>query len=259
MGILNVTPDSFYSDSRCLDENAISNRVRQIVDEGARIIDIGGYSSRPGAGDVTPEEELRRLSLGIDIIKDIAPEIYISVDTYRAGVARRCVVDMGADIINDISGGTLDEQMFDTVAELQVPYILMHMRGTPYTMQQLTQYSNVTLDVISELTEKIKTLKDKGVKDLIIDPGFGFAKTINQNHELLNHLEDFHRLAMPLLVGVSRKSMIYKSLNGTPQTALNGTTILNTIAVMKGTHILRVHDVKEAVETIKLVNLTTKS
>lgn len=258
MGILNVTPDSFYSDSRCLDENAISNRVRQIVDEGARIIDVGGYSSRPGADDVTPEEELRRLSLGIDIIKDVAPEIYISVDTYRAGVARRCVVDWGADIINDISGGTLDERMFDTVAELQVPYILMHMRGTPYTMQQHTQYNDVTCDVIGELLKKVKILKDKGINDIIIDPGFGFAKTLEQNYELLNKLEEFHNVALPLLIGISRKSMIYKLLNETAETALNGTTVLNTIAVMKGVHILRVHDVKEAVETIKLVKNTIK-
>ena len=257
MGILNVTPDSFYSDSRCNEKSAIASRVCQIVDEGAKIIDIGGYSSRPGAADITPDEELRRLSQGIEIIKQIAPEMYISVDTFRADVARRCVEDLGADMINDISGGTLDERMFDTVAELQVPYILMHMRGTPCTMQQLTQYDDVTHDVISELTEKVTILKNKGVKDIIIDPGFGFAKTINQNYELLNQLEEFHSLASPLLVGISRKSMIYKPLNASPETALNGTTVLNTMAIMKGAHILRVHDVKEAVETIKLVNMTT--
>lgn len=257
MGILNVTPDSFYSDSRYNEERAIASRVQQIVDEGAKIIDIGGYSSRPGATDITPEEEFRRLSQGIEIIKQIAPETFISVDTFRADVARRCIEDLGADMINDISGGTLDERMFDTVAELQVPYILMHMRGTPCTMQQLTQYGDVTHDVISELTEKATILKEKGVKDIIIDPGFGFAKTINQNYELLNHLEEFHSLASPLLVGISRKSMIYKPLNATPETALNGTTVLNTMAIMKGAHILRVHDVKEAVETIKLVNMAT--
>lgn len=257
MGILNVTPDSFYGNSRCNEESAIAVRVRQIVNEGAKIIDIGGYSSRPGAKDITPEEEFRRLSQGIKLIKQIAPETYISVDTFRADIARRCVEDLGVNMINDISGGTLDERMFDTVAELQVPYILMHMRGTPGTMQLFTQYDSVTHDVINELSKKVHILKKKGVKDIIIDPGFGFAKTINQNYELLNHLDEFHTLAMPLLVGISRKSMIYKPLNATPETALNGTTILNTMAIMKGAHILRVHDVKEAIETIKLVNLTT--
>lgn len=257
MGILNVTPDSFYGNSRCYKESSIASRVLQIVNEGAKIIDIGGYSSRPGANDITPEEEFRRLSQGIEIIKQIAPETYISVDTFRADVARRCVEDLEADIINDISGGTLDEQMFSTIADLQVPYILMHMRGTPGTMQQLSQYDNVTRNVISELSVKVNILKEKGVKDIIIDPGFGFAKTINQNYELLNHLEEFHILAMPILVGISRKSMIYKPLNTTPEMALNGTSVLNTMAIMKGAHILRVHDVKEAVETIKLVNLTS--
>lgn len=256
MGILNVTPDSFYGSSRCFDEHAIASRVQQIVNDGATIIDIGGYSSRPGADNITPEEEYNRLSQGIEIIRNIAPDIYISVDTFRADIARRCVVDLGVDIINDISGGTLDEQMFDTVTELNVPYILMHMRGCPRSMQQHTQYTDVTLDVINELTKKVKILKDKNIQDIIIDPGFGFAKTIEQNYQLLNQLEMFHDLALPILVGVSRKSMIYKSLNATPETSLNGTTVVNTIATMKGAHILRVHDVKEAVETIKLVNLT---
>lgn len=256
MGILNVTPDSFYSGCRSCEEGKIVARVRQIVDEGAKIIDIGGYSSRPGAEDVTPEEEYERLSQGLSIIKREAPDIIVSVDTFRAEVARRCVEEWGVDIINDISGGTLDNAMFDTVADLQVPYILMHMRGTPATMQSLTQYVDVTRDVISELTEKVDILRQKGVKDIIIDPGFGFSKTIEQNYEMMNRLDEFHGMGMPLFVGISRKSMIYKALGLTPETSLNGTTALNTIATMKGAHILRVHDVKEAVETIKITQLT---
>ncbi len=257
MGILNVTPDSFFSGSRCNDENKIKLRVHEIIEEGAKIIDIGGYSSRPGAYDITPEEEYQRLAQGLDVIKRIAPEIIISVDTFRADVARRCVKDWNVDIINDISGGTLDNNMIDTVAELNVPYILMHMRGTPSTMQQFTQYHDVTNDVISELSEKVNTLHNNGVKDIIIDPGFGFSKTIEQNYEMINHLEQFHTMNLPVLVGISRKSMIYKALNLTSETALNGTTVLNTIATLKGAHFLRVHDVKEAIEAVKIVQLTT--
>jgi dihydropteroate synthase len=251
MGILNVTPDSFFSDSRYTKDKAIADRVEQIINEGAKIIDIGGYSSRPGAKDVTPEEEYQRLARGLEIIKSIAPEAIISVDTFRAEVARRCKNDWDVDIINDISGGTLDEHMIDTVAELQMPYILMHMRGTPATMQQFTQYKDVTNDVINELSEKITLLRSKGIKDIIVDPGFGFSKTLEQNYEMINNLEMFHSMNLPILVGISRKSMIYKALELTPETALNGTTVLNTIATLKGTHILRVHDVKEAVETVK--------
>lgn len=258
MGILNVTPDSFYSESRCDQKNAIADRVEQIINEGAKIIDIGGYSSRPGAIDITPEEEYQRLAQGLEIIKRIAPEAIISVDTFRAEVARRCKKDWDVDIINDISGGTLDEKMIDTVAELQVPYVLMHMRGTPATMQQFTRYRNVTDDVICELSKKIVTLRSKGVNDIIVDPGFGFSKTLEQNYEMLNHLEKFHSMKLPILVGISRKSMIYKALDITPEMALNGTTVLNTIATLKGAHILRVHDVKEAVEAIKIVQLTQK-
>ena len=258
MGILNVTPDSFYSASRCNQKNAIACRVKQIINEGAKIIDIGGYSSRPGAIDITPEEEYQRLAQGLEIIKRITPEAIISVDTFRAEVARRCKKDWDVDIINDISGGTLDEKMIDTVAELQVPYVLMHMRGTPATMQQFTRYNNVTDDVICELSKKIVTLRSKGVNDIIVDPGFGFSKTLEQNYEMLNHLETFHSLNLPILVGISRKSMIYKALDITPEMALNGTTVLNTIATLKGAHILRVHDVKEAVEAIKIVQLTQK-
>ena len=258
MGILNVTPDSFFSDSRYTKDKAIADRVEQIINEGAKIIDIGGYSSRPGAKDVTPEEEYQRLARGLEIIKSIAPEAIISVDTFRAEVARRCKNDWDVDIINDISGGTLDEHMIDTVAELQMPYILMHMRGTPATMQQFTQYKDVTNDVINELSEKITLLRSKGINDIIVDPGFGFSKTLEQNYEMINNLEMFHSMNLPILVGISRKSMIYKALELTPETALNGTTVLNTIATLKGTHILRVHDVKEAVETVKIVQLTQK-
>ena len=259
MGILNLTPDSFYSDSRCNELALIEQRVYQIIAEGARIIDIGGYSSRPGANDITPDEEYSRLATGLDIIKRIAPNAIISVDTFRADVARRCVNNWGVDIINDISGGNLDAEMFDTVASLGVPYILMHMRGTPSTMQQFTQYNDATLDVINDLSQKVSILKEKGVKDIIIDPGFGFSKTLEQNYTLLNNLEKFHSLNAPLLVGVSRKSMIYNTLGGSPDTALNGTTVINTLAIAKGAHILRVHDVKEAVEAVKLTTKTLNS
>ena len=259
MGILNLTPDSFYSDSRCNELALIEQRVYQIIAEGARIIDIGGYSSRPGANDITPDEEYSRLATGLDIIKRIAPNAIISVDTFRADVARRCVNNWGVDIINDISGGNLDAEMFDTVVSLGVPYILMHMRGTPSTMQQLTQYNDVTLDVINDISQKVTILKEKGIKDIIIDPGFGFSKTLEQNYTLLNNLEKFQSLNAPLLVGVSRKSMIYNTLGDSPDTALNGTTVINTLAIAKGAHILRVHDVKEAVEAVKLTTKTLNS
>jgi dihydropteroate synthase len=259
MGILNLTPDSFYSDSRCNELTLIEQRVYQIIAEGARIIDIGGYSSRPGANDITPDEEYSRLATGLDIIKRIAPNAIISVDTFRADVARRCVNNWGVDIINDISGGNLDAEMFDTVASLGVPYILMHMQGTPSTMQQFTQYNDATLDVINDLSQKVSILKETGVKDIIIDPGFGFSKTLEQNYTLLNNLEKFQSLNAPLLVGVSRKSMIYNTLGGSPDTALNGTTVINTLAIAKGAHILRVHDVKEAVEAVKLTTKTLNS
>lgn len=256
MGILNVTPDSFYGDSRCASTEKITARVHQIIDEGAHIIDIGGYSSRPGADEVSSEEEYYRLSKGLEIIRNEVPDAIVSVDTFRADVARRCVQEWNVAIINDISGGTLDTDMFDTVADLQVPYILMHMRGTPGTMQQFVEYSDVTADVIKELSLKVAILHQKGVNDIIIDPGFGFSKTVEQNYSMMHRLNEFHRLNMPILVGISRKSMIYKALDITPETALNGTTALNTIAAMKGAHILRVHDVKEAVEAIKIVQLT---
>lgn len=252
MGILNVTPDSFYADSRTPDEGAITARVEQMLAEGADMIDIGGYSSRPGADDVAPEEELRRLMLGLRIVRRISPDIPVSVDTFRADVAQAAIEEGGADIINDISGGMLDKQMFRTVAHLKVPYILMHMQGTPDTMQLAPSYDDVRSDVMRYFAQRIERLALMGVNDIITDPGFGFGKTVEHNYELMEHLEDFAQLDRPLLVGISRKSMIYKLVGGTPLTALNGTTALNMIALYKGAHILRVHDVAPAVEAKKI-------
>ncbi len=253
MGILNVTPDSIYAESRTSDEEHIAARVRQLMDDGADMIDIGGYSSRPGADDVSPEEEMNRLRRGLRVVRRLYPEVLISVDTFRADVARMCVEEEGADIINDISGGMMDRQMFRTVARLGVPYILMHMQGTPATMQQAPHYDNLRREVMLYFAERIDRLCQMGAKDIIVDPGFGFGKTLEHNYELFHHLDDFNLFNLPLLVGISRKSMIYKLLGGTPQTSLNGTTVLNTIALMKGVHILRVHDVKEAVEAKRIV------
>lgn len=253
MGILNVTPDSIYAESRTSDEEHIAARVQQLMDDGADMIDIGGYSSRPGADDVSPEEEMNRLRRGLRVVRRLYPEVPISVDTFRADVARMCVEEEGADIINDISGGMMDRQMFRTVARLGVPYILMHMQGTPDTMQQAPHYENLRREVMLYFAERIDRLCQMGAKDIIVDPGFGFGKTLEHNYELFHHLDDFNLFNLPLLVGISRKSMIYKLLGGTPQTSLNGTTVLNTIALMKGAHILRVHDVKEAVEAKRIV------
>lgn len=257
MGILNVTPDSFYSGSRCgSDENVIRKRVRQIASEGADMVDIGGYSSRPGADDISPDEEFTRLKKGLSIIREEIPDIPVSIDTFRASVARRCIEEFGPCIINDISGGDLDGDMFGTVAELKVPYILMHMRGTPATMTSLTDYENVTADVILDLMHKVERLQELGVNDIILDQGFGFSKNLEQNYELMRGVRNFVDLDFPLLVGISRKSMIYKLLGSSPEESLNGTTVLNTIAIEQGAHILRVHDVKEAVEAVKIVGAT---
>ena len=254
MGILNVTPDSFYSGSRmATDEAMIAGRVSQMIDEGVDIIDIGAYSTRSNADEVTPEEEYRRLSVGLDAIRSIAGDILVSVDTFRAEIAERCVKNYGVQIINDVSGGTLDAAMFDTVARLEVPYILMHMRGTPATMQSLTEYTDVTDDVIADLTAKADALRNRGVKDIIIDPGFGFSKTVDQNYEMMARLDEFKKMGLPLLVGISRKSMIFRTLGTDAQHSLNGTTVLNTVSLMGGAHILRVHDVKECVETVKIM------
>ena len=255
MGIVNITPDSFYSSSRATDEQTLMARVHQLLDEGADILDMGACSTRPGSDQVTASEEMDRLQWALGIIRREWPDTILSVDTYRADVANRCVEEWGVDIINDISGGTLDDAMFDTVARLHVPYVLMHMRGTPDTMSSLTQYDNVTADVLEWMARRIDELRQMGVADVIADPGFGFAKTVEQNYEMLGRLEAFHALEAPLLVGVSRKRMIYTPLECTADDALNGTTIVNTLALERGAHILRVHDVRAAVEAVKLISL----
>lgn len=252
MGILNVTPDSFYEGSRKQTETDIRNRIEEILQEGGAIIDLGGYSSRPDAQDVSPEEEMERLCLALRILRDEYPKAMVSVDTFRADIARRCVEEYGAAIINDISGGELDAAMFPTIADLHIPYIIMHMRGTPKTMQQHCDYQNLTADILLYFSKKIEQLHLMGINDVIIDPGFGFSKTLEQNYELMRHLADFSLFEKPLLVGISRKSMIYKLLGGTPTESLNGTTVLNTYALLNGANILRVHDVKAAVEAVRI-------
>ena len=258
MGILNVTPDSFYSGSRKQTEEDIRNRVKQIVDEGGQMIDIGAYSSRPGADDVSAEEEMARLRKGMKIVNEIAPDMPVSVDTFRADVAKMCVEELGVGIINDISGGELDKNMFVTVAKLGVPYILMHMKGTPQTMQQAPHYDDLMKEILLYFAEKIQQLRDLGQKDIILDPGYGFAKIIEHNYHLLHHQEMLNVFELPLLVGISRKSMIYRLLGTTPEESLNGTSVLNTIALQKGASILRVHDVKECVEVVKIVEMMEK-
>ena len=253
MGILNVTPDSFYAGSRGVTNGYILDRCQQILDEGASIIDIGAYSSRPNAQHISAEEEMSRLRTGLELIRKHYPEAIVSVDTFRADIARMCVEEYGVAIINDISAGNMDEQMFPTIARLGVPYIIMHMKGTPQNMQENPHYDHFLKEIFYYFSEKVQKLRDLGAKDIIIDPGFGFGKTIEHNYELMNHLEEFHLFELPILVGISRKSMIYKLLGSNPEEALNGTTALNTIALTKGAHILRVHDVKEAVECVKIV------
>lgn len=252
MGILNVTPDSFYAGSRKQTEEEIAARAQQILAEGGSIIDIGAYSSRPNAEHISAEEEMKRLRNGLEIIGREHPDAILSVDTFRADVARMCVEEYGVAIVNDIAAGNMDSEMFSTIARLGVPYIMMHMQGTPQNMQQHPHYEDVLREVLYYFSEKVQRLRDMGVKDIILDPGFGFGKTIEHNYELLNQMEEFAIFELPLLVGVSRKSMIYKLLGITPEEALNGTTVLHTIALMKGANILRVHDVKEAVEAVRL-------
>ena len=253
MGILNVTPDSFYSGSRKQTETEIAERVEQILAEGGQMIDIGAYSSRPNADDVSTKEEMERLRRGLRILREKAPDAIVSVDTFRADVAKMCVEEYGVQIVNDISGGELDKEMFSTVARLGVPYVLMHMKGTPQTMQEAPHYDDLMKEVLLYFAEKIQQLRDLGQKDIILDPGFGFAKTLEHNYELLSHLEALQIFELPILVGVSRKSMIYKLLGTTAQEALNGTTVLNTICLMKGcANILRVHDVKECMEAVNI-------
>ena len=255
MGILNVTPDSFYADSRTpmAEPERIAQRVRQMLAEGADIIDVGAYSSRSGADDISPLEEMQRMEVALTTVREVAPEVYVSVDTFRSEVARQCVEHFGVDLINDISGGVLDRAMPKVVARLGVPYIIMHMKGNPETMQMAPEYQDVVAEVLEFLARQQQRFFDAGGKDVIIDPGFGFGKTLQHNYRLMDRLQDFHELHAPLLVGVSRKSMIYKLLETTPQDALNGTTVLHTIAMMKGAHIFRVHDVQAAVEARTLM------
>ncbi len=252
MGILNVTPDSFFDGNRYTNLSQALKQTEKMIQEGASFIDVGGYSSRPGATNISPEEELKRVIPVIQSIAKAFPEISISIDTFRASVAQGAV-EAGAGLINDISGGQLDSKLFDAVGNLQVPYILMHMRGNPETMTQLNQYENLVKDITDYFHQKIYQLQNRGVKDIIIDPGFGFAKNIEQNFELLSELDYLKILGKPILAGLSRKSMIWKSLKITPEEALNGTTSLNTVALLKGASILRVHDVKAASEAIKLL------
>jgi dihydropteroate synthase len=251
MGIMNITPDSFYSGSRVVSSDQIVEKAGQMISEGAGILDIGGYSTRPGAREVSAQEEGDRIESAVEPLAKYFPGLIISVDTFRAEVAERGV-DKGAHIVNDVAGGTLDDAMFEAVARMRVPYILMHMRGTPETMNQLTAYERLVPDILRDLRQKVAVLQSKGVADLIIDPGFGFAKSIAQNFELMRELKQFKLLGYPLLVGISRKTTIYKTLQVSPEDALNGTTVLNTLALERGASILRVHDVKPAVEAVKL-------
>lgn len=253
MGILNVTPDSFFAGSRKRTEAEIAARIEEILAQGGDWIDIGGYSSRPDATPVTADEEMRRLELGLEILSRDYPSVPVSVDTFRADVARCCVEKYGVAMINDISAGELDPEMFRTVADLQVPYIMMHMRGTPQTMASLTDYTDLMDEIMLYFAEKVRQLRLMGVSDLILDPGFGFSKTLEQNYELMAHLREFGIFDLPILVGISRKRMIYQLLGGSPEESLNGTTALHAYALLNGADILRVHDVKEAVEVVRIV------
>lgn len=255
MGIINLTADSFYDGGKIKSDKDLLDKAEKMLSEGATILDVGAYSSRPGANDIPIEIELKNSIAGIRTILDEFPKAIISIDSFRSEVCT-AGIEIGGSIINDISGGALDSKMFDTVAELRVPYIMMHMRGNPQTMAELTDYKDLVSDIIDYFNEKINLLHAKGVHDIIIDPGFGFAKTMNQNFELLNKLELLSFNDAPILCGVSRKSMIWKTLETTADEALNGTTVLNTVCLMKGASILRVHDVKEAMETIKLFETT---
>ena len=253
MGILNVTPDSFFAGSRKRTEAEIAARIEEILAQGGDWIDIGGYSSRPDATPVTADEEMRRLELGLEILRHDYPSVPVSVDTFRADVARCCVEKYGVAMINDISAGELDPEMFRTVADLKVPYIMMHMRGTPQTKDSLTDYTNLMDEIMLYFAEKVRQLRLMGVSDLILDPGFGFSKTLEQNYELMAHLREFGIFDLPILVGISRKRMIYQLLGSSPEESLNGTTALHTYALLNGADILRVHDVKEAVEAVRIV------
>jgi len=252
MGIINLTPDSFYEKSRQYGKEHIINRVDEIVSQGVDIIDIGAYSSRPGADNITEDEEWKRLQPALNAIRSKYQEVLISVDTFRSRIAQKCIEEYNVNLINDISGGELDKDMFSVVGKLQVPYILMHMQGTPQNMQDNPQYKHIIQEMLSYFANKKEQLLQAGVKDVIIDPGFGFGKTLDHNYEILHRLNEFQIFENPLLVGISRKSMIYKYFDNTAEDALNGTTVLNTLALTKGAKFLRVHDVKEAVEAVML-------
>ncbi|QZT39096.1 dihydropteroate synthase [Halosquirtibacter xylanolyticus] len=256
MGILNVTPDSFFEESRYNTKKEILESAKRMIADGASILDLGAYSTRPGAADVSSQEEFDRLDEAMSTIRGAFPNFPISIDTFRSGVARKIIEKYGPCIINDISGGTLDPEMFRTVAQLKVPYILMHIQGTPENMQENPNYKDVFKETLHFLSERVAQLRTLGVADIILDPGFGFGKSMEHNYELLNRLDGFKILEAPILVGFSRKSMVYKPLNTCPQEALNGTTVLNTLSLLQGANILRVHDVKEAVEAVKLVEIT---
>ena len=258
MGIINITPDSFFSGSRKQSENEILHQAEKMLSEGADFLDLGAYSSRPGAEDISFEEEENRLIPAVKLIKTHFSDALISVDTFRASIAEKAI-NSGAHIINDISGGSLDEKMFETVGKLQVPYILMHMKGTPQTMKNMNQYDDIVQEISFYFSQKINQLKAFGAKDIVLDVGFGFAKNIKQNYFLLNHLAEFRMFGFPVLAGLSRKSMIWKALAIQPEDALNGTSILNTIALQNGASILRVHDVKEAKECVKIFELLSSS
>lgn len=255
MGIINVTPDSFYKDSRVTDEHEIIRVASEMLSDGADMLDIGGYSSRPGAADVTPDEEKKRVLNALCLIHKTFPEAILSIDTFRSDIAKEAILHCGASVINDISGGQADENMFSVVRDLNVPYIIMHMQGKPENMQENPVYKDVVADLLRWFGERIVKLHSMGVKDVIIDPGFGFGKTVKHNYELLDRLGDFSITGLPLLAGLSRKSMVWKTLGVSPDEALNGTTVLNTIALMKGADILRVHDVREAVQAVRLVEM----
>ncbi|MEZ4792751.1 MAG: dihydropteroate synthase [Gelidibacter sp.] len=252
MGILNLTPDSFYDGGKFQDELTILKQVERMLVEGATFIDVGAYSSRPNAEDISEDAELRRILPIVVLVLKEFPDVLLSIDSFRSKIAKQCI-EAGASMINDISAGKLDANMLQTVAKLHVPYVMMHMRGTPKTMQTLTQYDHLVKDILFYFSERIAAARALGIVDLVVDPGFGFAKTITQNYEILSNFECFKMLELPLLAGLSRKSMVYKPLGLDSGEALNGTTVLNTIALQKGASILRVHDVREAMETIKLV------
>jgi dihydropteroate synthase len=259
MGILNVTPDSFYDGGRYQTEKVIIKRAEQIAEEGALIIDIGACSSRPGADNISREEEMKRLDSALRIVRKRLPDAIISVDTFRSDIAKTVVTDYEADMINDITAGGADRNMIDTIAGLKVPYIIMHIKGTPQNMQVNPEYDDLIEEIIKYFSEKLQKIKLAGICDVVIDPGFGFGKTLEHNYEILHRLDEFKIFELPVMVGLSRKSMIYKALGSSPEEALNGTTVLNTMALMNGANILRVHDVKEAAETVKLFSLYSNS